>query len=224
MERTIITFLILVLMGCTNNDDITNLYPSDFLNYRTQTNLKLPFNEEFFIGWGGRTIEQNYHAEYREQRFAIDIVQMINGNTHTGSGNNNSDYYCFGKTLISPGEGTIIELLNSVDDNIPGSVNSKQPAGNYIIIEHYNKEYSFIGHLKKNSIIVNVGDKVTQGQELAKIGNSGQSSEPHIHYHMQNTSNPLKGDGLPTQFLNYYSNDIFITRGEPVKNEKVRNQ
>ena len=142
IEKTITIFLILILIGCTKDDDKTNPYPYDYSNYQTQTTLKLPLNEEFVIGWGGRTIEQNYHAEFREQRFAMDIVQMTNGNTHSGSGNNNSDYYCFGKTLISPGEGTIIELLNSVDDNIPGSVNSNQPAGNYIIIEHLNGEYS----------------------------------------------------------------------------------
>lgn len=219
--NTIITGLIFVGLLSCSKDDLPDPYPSDHLNYETQTELEIPFNEEWWIFWGGRSVSENYHVAYREQRFALDIVQRINGNTHSGNGAQNEDYYCFGKRLNAPGSGKIVDVVNNIEDNIPGEFNPDFPTGNRVIIDHENGEFSILAHFKEGSIIVSVGDVVVKGQELGKAGNSGNSSEPHLHYHLQNTANPFDADGLPAQFQNYYANEIFVERGEPVQNEYV---
>lgn len=74
----------------------------------------------------------------------------------------------------------------------------------------------------KNSIVVNVGDMLTQGQVIGLTGNSGNSTEPHLHYHLQNKPSIGLGEGLPAQFRNYYADDVFVPIGEPLKNQTIR--
>lgn len=217
--ETLVILLALLTMSC---EDKLEEAPSNYLNYETQVDLELPFNGEWFVASGGRTLSQSHHASVREQRFAFDAIQKINNSSHSGNGQNNEDYYCFGKTLYSPGDGVVVVMENSVADNIPGETNPSQLAGNYIVIDHQNNEYSFLAHFKQGSIIVNIGDEVLKGQELGKTGNSGNSTEPHLHYHMQTTIDILNGEGLPAQFQNYYVDDVFINRGEPIKNQNIR--
>lgn len=197
--------------------------PNDYLDYETKTNLILPFKNEWFVYWGGRTITENYHAAYPDQRFAYDFLHLNDRLTYTGEKDKNENYYCYGKSVISPGKGKIISLENKIEDNVPGTMNPNNPLGNYVIIDHSNGEYSFIAHFKKNSIILNVGDSVIQGQELGLCGNSGNSSEPHIHYHLQNTSTFGEGDGLPIKFRNFIANGEIIDSGEPVRGQIVKN-
>ncbi len=222
INKTVIVLMLFAISSCSD-DDFPDAYDSDFLNYETKTELELPFNEEWWVFWGGRSVSQNYHAAYENQRFALDIVQRVNGNTHSGNGSQNEDYYCFGKRLNAPGSGKIVTVRDDVSDNIPGQLNGDFPEGNYIVIDHENGEYSMLAHFKEGSIIVSVGDTVLKGQELGKTGNSGNSSEPHLHYQLQNAADPFDGDGLPAQFLNYYTNQVFVDRGEPVQNEYVTN-
>jgi len=218
-----IIVLILVVVSSCSSDDLPEAADSNFINYATKTELKLPFNEEWWVFWGGRNVSENYHAALREQRFALDIVQKVNGSTHTGNGSKNEDYYCFGKRLSAPGIGKIVDVVNNIEDNIPGQFNQDFPTGNRVIIDHENGEFSILAHFKEGSIVVSIGDTVIKGQELGKAGNSGNSSEPHLHYHLQTTADPFDGDGLPAQFQNYYANGVFVDRGEPVQNEYIIN-
>ncbi|MDO5980993.1 M23 family metallopeptidase [Flavivirga spongiicola] len=222
VSSTIVAFILFTVFNCSN-DDLPDAYASDYLNYETKTALELPFEDTWWVFWGGRGVKENYHAAHREQRFALDLVQRINGSTHMGNGSKNEDYYCFGKRLNAPGDGKIITVVNDVYDNIPGEFNASIPTGNLVVIDHENGEFSFLAHFKEGSIVVSVGDKVLKGQELGKTGNSGNSSEPHLHYHLQTTEDPFNGEGLPAQFQNYYANDIFVERGEPMQNESIVN-
>lgn len=85
--------------------------------------------------------------------------------------------------------------------------------GNRIVIDHGNNEYSVLGHLKEGSIVLKVNDPVDRGQLLGLRGNNGHSSEPHIHYHLQNASDIDNGDGLPVRFYSYLSNGRYIDVG-----------
>ena len=222
ISSSIITIILFTAFGCSK-EDLPDAADSNYLNYETKTELELPFDEEWWVFWGGRNVSENYHAAYKNQRFALDIVQRVNGSTHTGNGSQNEDYYCFGKRLNAPGSGKIVTVRDDVSDNIPGQLNGDFPEGNYIVIDHENGEYSMLAHFKEGSIVVSVGDVVTKGQELGRAGNSGNSSEPHLHYQLQTNANPMNGEGLPAQFLNYYANETFVERGEPVRNEYVSN-
>jgi hypothetical protein len=223
------------LASCTDTllGDEGQLDEDIYLNYQTITDLELPFEEEWYVFNGGKThFEGAHHFTTRGggERYAYDIVIVVDTevNTgilrkiHSGDGSNNEDHYCFGKRLNAPGDGKVIEVINSIEDNLPGSVNRDQPGGNYLIIDHLNGETSIMAHLKKESIIVSVGDTVVKGQEVGKAGNSGSSDAPHLHYQLQETSELLDGLGLPAQFLNYYEDNIFVERGDPVRAQKVR--
>ena len=223
---------ILALASCTDSliGDEGKLDEDIYLNYQTITDLELPFEDYWYIFVGGRThLDSGHHFITRGvgQRYAYDIAIVIDSSSYSGDSKKNEDHYCFGKRLNAPGDGKIIALENNIDDNyISGTVNSdideNTIAGNYIMIDHLNGEYSMLAHFKKGTIIVSVGDTVFKGQEVGKAGNSGNSTGPHLHYHIQNTPEYLDGIGLPAQFLNYYADDVLIERGEPVKRQFVR--
>jgi hypothetical protein len=213
----LICYFSLILIGCEKEEA-----PSNYLDYQTIAELELPFNDAWFVVWGGRTLKENYHASLVDQRFAIDVVQIENGSTFIGDGKQNEDYFCYRNTLYAPGSGQVVEMVNSVDENIPGETNTNQLFGNYVIIDHGNEEFSVLAHFVKNSIIVKVGDLLDKGQVIGLSGNSGNSTEPHLHYHLQNKPSIGHGQGLPAQFRNYNANDVFVSIGEPLKNQTIR--
>jgi murein DD-endopeptidase MepM/ murein hydrolase activator NlpD len=174
--------------------------PSQYLDYQTKTPLRLPFDEEWYVVWGGRSIEQNYHAKAPDQRFALDLLIVRNGASFEGDGKENADYYAFGKPLVAPGSGIVIAASDGVEDNIPGVLNPAQALGNYVIIDHRNGEFSLLAHLQRGSVKVKAGDVVVPGAPLGLCGNSGNSSEAHLHYHLQNTKEPFVSEGLPIFF------------------------
>ena len=218
--RMLLLCSILGLVGC----DKDKVAPSAYLDYQTIAQLELPFNNEWFVVWGGRTLQENYHASLNDQRFAIDVVRIKNGSTFTGNGTQNANYYCYGDTLFAPGNGQVVEMENSVNENIPGQTNTDQLFGNYVIIDHGNREFSVLAHLITNSIVVDVGDSIIQGQVIGLSGNSGNSTEPHLHFHLQNKPSIGQGAGLPAQFRNYYANNVFVSFGEPLKNQSIRKE
>ncbi len=230
--NTIFFILFILLISCTDTliGDEGKSDEDIYLDYQTKTDLELPFEEEWYVFVGGRThLEGGHHFITRGtgQRYAYDIAIVIDGSSFFGDSSKNENHFCFGKRINAPGNGKVIAMENNIDDNyVSGTVNSNidnsSLAGNYIIIDHFNGEYSMLAHFKKGTIIVSVGDMVTRGQEVGKAGNSGNSTGPHLHYHLQNTPNYLDGIGLPAQFRNYYKDDRPIERGEPVKNQFVR--
>jgi hypothetical protein len=195
--------------------------PTRFWTYRTRTPLRLPFDGHWLVFWGGRSLEQNRHARVSNQRFAYDFVMAREGKTYLASGKNNEDYFCFGKPIHAPAEGTVISAENGIPDNRPGETNSRQILGNHVIIDHHNGEYSFLAHLRQGSVGVKAGDRVKSGDILGQCGNSGNSTEPHLHYHLQNHSDLQQGEGLPVFFTDYFVGFKKISRGEPVKGDTI---
>jgi murein DD-endopeptidase MepM/ murein hydrolase activator NlpD len=164
-----------------------------------QTQLTPPFKDKWLVFWGGDTKELNpQHHDVPNQKFAFDLVIVDEaGKTHKGDGKTNEDYFAFGREVISPADGNVTDVINGVRDNVPGSMNQYSAVGNAVIIRHREDEFSVLAHLKLDSIKVKVGDKVTRGQLIGLCGNSGNSSEPHLHYHLQNT--PIIQDGTGTK-------------------------
>jgi hypothetical protein len=197
-------------------------YASAFLDYQTKTALQLPFHGEWTVVWGGRTIDQNYHAVTRDQRFAYDIVVVKDGASRTGDGLLNTDYHCFGLPIVAPAAGKVVMASDGMRDNRPGEMNPAVPWGNAVVLDHGNGEFSAFAHFKRGSVRVKSGATVTAGDTLGLCGNSGNSSEPHLHYHLQNTGEFMVADGLPAFFVDYMADDQPVARGEPVKGQRVR--
>lgn len=193
---------------------------------RNATPMRLPFRGEWTVFWGGATREQNYHVNFPNQRRALDIVvRDASGSSSRGDGKRNEDYYCYGKEILTPADGEVVTMIDGVPDNAPGSMNGFSAVGNCVILKHAEREFSVLAHLQPHSIVVKVGDKVRAGQLLGKCGNSGNSSEPHLHFHLQNTAVLQDGAGFAPYFQN-----IRVTRDgktsvekehTPIKDERI---
>lgn len=175
------------------------VFPESDKKYSQNTYI-MPIKEEWFVFWGGVNEFVNYHYAYEAQRYAYDLVIMKNDSTFKDSPSVNENYYAFNKEVTAPADGKVIKVVNHLEDNIPGEMYEMEPAGNVIIIEHTNHEYSMVAHLKKNSCLVQQGDTVKQGDVIALCGNSGNSSEAHIHFQVMDAPDLLNCQSLRIRF------------------------
>lgn len=156
----------------------------------TENTYQMPINEEWFTFWGGTNELVNYHYAVESQRYAYDLLIMEEGNSFEGEPTENESYFAFNKDVVAPLAGVVVSTENEIADNMPNvETNSDELLGNHVIIEHDNNEYSIIAHLKQGSVEVSEGDEVQAGDLLGLTGNSGNSSEPHIHFHVADSAN-----------------------------------
>ncbi|CAI6082550.1 hypothetical protein PAECIP112173_03602 [Paenibacillus sp. JJ-100] len=148
----------------------------------TKTEFQFPMKGDMFVFWGGNNVLLNYHYEHETQRYALDIVRTQDGASYKGDPKVNASYYAFGDPLYAAADGTVVDIKNNIEDNVPGVLNPQEPAGNYVVIDHGQGEYSFTAHIKKGSVAVKKGDRVKQGDLIGDLGNSGNSSEAHLHF------------------------------------------
>jgi hypothetical protein len=153
-----------------------------------ETKFSLPFNGKWLTFWGGDTVKQNQHHDTRSQKYAFDfIVVDDNDNFFRTDGSTIEDYFSFGLDILAPAHGEVVEVVNGLRDNKPKELNSFNFIGNYIMIKHNQTTYSVLGHLKQDSIVVKSGGKVRAGEKIALCGNSGYTTDPHLHFHVQDT-------------------------------------
>jgi len=153
------------------------------------------------VVWGGDTERLNAHHSVLNQKYAFDFVIVSDkGKTCKAEGKRNEDYRCFGEKILSPATGVVIEAVDGVRDNKPGSTNIDLLPGNMVVIKHHEGEVSVLAHLKRGSVKVRAGEKVKSGQVVGLCGNSGNSSEPHLHYHLQDKELLREGKGIKCYF------------------------
>lgn len=192
---------------------------------RNTTKLILPFKDVWTVLWGGDTKELNYHVESEAQKAAFDlIITNDEGISFKTDGIVNEDYYAFGKELIAPCDGEIVLVVEGIKDNVPGVMNPMYIPGNTVILKTKNNEYLFFAHFKQHSIAVKEGQIVKKGQLLGLCGNSGNSSEPHLHFHIQNVEEMSIATGVKCYFDKIMVNSELKTDYSPIQNEKVRNE
>jgi murein DD-endopeptidase MepM/ murein hydrolase activator NlpD len=197
---------------------------SDRLDYCPHVRLRLPVVGAWTVFWGGRSIEQNYHASTVDQRFAYDLLIVRDGSTHSGQGEHNAEYFCFGLPIVAPAAGRVVTAQDGVVDNAPGKLNPEKPLGNHVILDHGDSEFSILCHLRQGSVRVRPDEIVEDGDRLGDCGNSGNSTEPHLHFHLQDTTIPFKGRGLPAPFSDYLADGQRVALGEPVRGQVVERQ
>ncbi|MCX6337537.1 MAG: peptidoglycan DD-metalloendopeptidase family protein [Bacteroidetes bacterium] len=192
---------------------------------RNTTKMHLPFKEEWTVFWGGDTQALNYHIESVAQKNAFDIMILDDkGSTHKGTGEANDDYYAFGKELFAPCDGEVVLVVDGVKDNIPGTKNPIYIPGNTVIIKTDKNEFVFFAHFKQRSIVVKQGQKLNAGDVLGLCGNSGNSSEPHLHFHLQNTEDMNIATGAKCYFDQIKVNGVKKTDYSPIKGDKISNK
>ena len=144
------------------------------------------------------------------QRFAIDWVQVNkDGKTFSGDEKKNENYLCYGQRVHAVANGVVTEVKDGIPQNVPGADSRAVPitletvGGNHIILDIGSGVYAFYAHLQPGSLKVKVGDHVKAGEVIALLGNSGNSTEPHLHFHLIDRSSPLGGEGLPFSYSSY---------------------
>jgi hypothetical protein len=190
---------------------------------RNTTKMIIPFEEEVFVYWGGTTIDQNKHLRDITQQYAYDLLMVKNGASFEGDPKLNESYLVFGKQIIAPCDARVVLVVDGIEDNVPGVENPDQLAGNYIVLQTVNEEFVVLAHLMKDSIVVEEGQDVAQGEQLALCGNSGNSTEPHLHLSLQNTLDEEEGIGAKLFFDQIRVNGEIKTDYLPVKEDFIRN-
>ncbi len=192
---------------------------------RNITKLQVPFKGEWTVTWGGDTKELNHHVESQAQKNAFDIVITDNkGKSYKTDGKKNEDYYAFSKEILAPCDGEIVLAVDGIKDNIPGVFNPIYIPGNTVIIKTANNEYLFFAHFKQHSIVVKQGQKVKQGEVLGLCGNSGNSSEPHLHFHIQNVEDMNVATGVKCYFDKLIVNGQLKNDYSPIQKDKIKSQ
>jgi len=194
----------------------------DYINIRYYKgnciNLSFPLHgSNYYIIDGGSSIIANQHNYLKFQHYGIDIVKLNKYYSHASGllGHNNNYSEIFGNTIYSPCNGIVVDLMNTIPDNIYGIPNKKNPAGNYILIKS-DLYYVLLAHFKLNSIIVRKDQKVFSNEKLGEVGNSGNSIFPHLHIHTVSNINSnllFSGNSIPILF-----NNTFLIRNDIINN------
>ena len=226
-----------------HSTEVTGTLPirSDF----ARNTYIFPLRGVCYVGWGA-----SFHTGHRwaaPEEFALDIARLGgDGLSHKGDGTHFEDYYAYGADVLAAADGKVVGAFNDQAEDPaamqrPGESQEayfarlqKEQAGrlakgdadvtgNYVMIDHGKSEYSFYAHLQRGSVRVHVGDQVKAGDILGKLGSSGNSTEPHLHFHVCDKNDPLMSAGIPVNFSNItvqwadvprpiQSGDIVITK------------
>jgi hypothetical protein len=205
-------------------------------DYRSAVTFRLPFDGLWYTFWGGPDRLHNYHVDAEPQRHAFDFVVWKDGGTCRADCAALTDYYAYGQPVLAPAAGEVVAVVDDLPESQPQvGTDADHPAGNHVVIRVADGEYLFIAHMQPGSIQLAVGDTVQTGQMIGLVGNSGNTSEPHIHIHLQSTPELFKIDdsgqivalsdalGLPIYFSNYLANGELIEAGEPLGGQFVQN-
>jgi murein DD-endopeptidase MepM/ murein hydrolase activator NlpD len=144
------------------------------------------------------------------QRFAIDWVELRDdGKTYQGDEKDNKNYLAYGHEAYAVADGVVTETKDGIPENVPGINSRAVPitletvGGNHVIIDIGGGHYAFYAHLQPGSLRVKLGEHVRRGQVVGLVGNSGNSTEPHLHFHIENGNSPLGAEGVPYSLASF---------------------
>ena len=195
---------------------VYEVYPSSYDEHPSRVMFRLPLEGPVTVAWGGAAAAVNYHVFLPGQRWAYDLLVAREGESFRGDGTELDDYYGYRLPVLAPASGVVFAAHDGEPDVAIGARRwGLAGLGNHVGIEVAPNEYLFIGHLQPGSVRVQAGDHVTVGQRLGTVGNSGNSSEPHVHLHLQDTPRPYFGEGIPFYFHRYRHAGRVVERGMP---------
>jgi hypothetical protein len=170
----------------------------------------------YYIGQGGNHRALNQHHGNRSQQDALDIVALDRAGrrAHRLFPQELSRYEIFGHTVLAPCKGRVRAAVDGLPDLMPPARDPLHPAGNHVVIDCADTTL-LLAHFRQGSLKVGSGAAVEAGQPLAQVGNSGNTSEPHLHLHAVEYApgvSPLAGRAVPLTF-----DGRFLTRNDVVR-------
>jgi murein DD-endopeptidase MepM/ murein hydrolase activator NlpD len=187
------------------------------------TDWVFPLDGVSYVGWGASL--HTAHRWVAAEAYGLDIARLGgSGLTYRGKGLRFSDYYAYGTEIRAAAAGEVIEAVNDVPEDASllqrpdesteaysARVQESQTRltkmehglmGNHVIIDHGNHMYALYAHMQPGSVRVHAGEHVTAGALLGRLGSSGNSTEPHLHFHVCQGLSALECNGIPVSFGN----------------------
>jgi murein DD-endopeptidase MepM/ murein hydrolase activator NlpD len=210
----------------------------------SQTAFALPLEGTWYDGAG-----PSLHSHHRwavPQEFAHDFMRIgANSLSYGGEGKSFADYYAYGQPVLAAADGQVVAVLDGEPEDVALLQQAGEPhetyvqriverqnqqlsrgargiVGNHIVIRH-GEEYSLYAHLKPGSVRVKPEDTVTRGQQIAAVGSSGSSTEPHLHFHVCDGPDVMACAGIPAKFENV---EVYgaLTLRQPQSGDFLRNR
>ena len=191
--------------------------------YNSANAYSFPLKGRWFIAAGPSL--HSHHRWAAIQEFALDIIKLGDDTaTHPGDGSRAKNYFSFGAPIYAAADGIVVAVADEFEDDVSlqqigesdedfqARANARQGElaakgveavlGNHVIIDHGNNEFGYYAHMELGSVAVKVGDAAKKGQLIGALGNSGNSTQPHLHFHIADGPNAATSRGLPVTFEN----------------------
>lgn len=172
----------------------------------------------YYVGGGGNSRWINNHNAFPPQDYALDILRLnrIGNRANSLSPASLDAYAIYGDDIYSPCTGTILQAVDGHSDQTPPQRDSVNLAGNYVLVACQDVAV-LLAHMQQGSVSVSADQKVDTGTVLGRVGNSGNSSQPHLHIHAERGGDPdeiLDGRGVPITFQGRFliRNSVFTGR------------
>ena len=182
---------------------------------RPTTNIAPPLRGDGWLANNGCCAAASVHRAVRvpiggtrigkQETFAIDWARLRDGEAFSGDGARPEDWYGFGAEVLAVANGTVVAVQEGYPEEAPlqpvtDVTKPEDYGGNAISLEIAPGVYAYYAHLEPGSVTVKEGDRVTSGQRLGLLGNTGNSSGPHLHFGLIDDPDPLIGESLPMAF------------------------
>jgi hypothetical protein len=179
--------------------------------------LTLPVRGTWFVVSGGRSAALNSHWNHPDQQHAVDLVVLDEGgSTHRGDGKRLDQYFAFKRRVCAASAGTVVRAIAALPDNDIGATDESNIDGNHVMIAHDDGTFALYDHLQCGSLTVSVGEAVMTGQPIGRVGNSGNTTQPHLHMQLQTTDDldPRVAISIPMVFRSLVVNGAHVYCGE----------
>ena len=148
---------------------------------------------------------------YISQRFAIDWMKTDEENRlYVGDPQDLNSWFGYNQNVLAVADAKVVRAVDKFQDQTPfilpteaGQITIEEIDGNHIVLELKNGQYVFYAHIKPGSIKVKEGDLVKKGDVIANLGNTGNTSAPHLHLHVMDSPLTIGSNGLPHTFSGY---------------------
>lgn len=145
---------------------------------------------------------------HETERFAIDFIQVqADGKLLTGPFDQLSSYPFFGDPILSATRGKVVRVVRHLPETpVTGElppVTAADAGGNFVVVRAARGRYAFYAHMQPRSATVRAGQRVKVGQVLGRLGSTGNSNAPHLHFHMMDGPSPLGSNGVPYTFSRF---------------------
>jgi urea transporter len=208
----------LLARGVGTPEEILDEHLTGHLRYPGSTRtLALPFS-------GRWTVWQAFDGPWTHQgpwRYAYDfVITDAQGATHRGDGLRVEDYLAFGKPVLSPVRGRVVQVVDAYPDNPIGITDRTHNWGNLVILKDDRGFFVELSHFAQGSIRVKEGEWVERGALLGLCGNSGYSPQPHIHVQVQ-TSEQVGAPTVSFSFVGFQADGTFFANDTPPVEARV---